>query len=571
MIVPDEDGAIYQMDFLRSTCVTKLFFACGRGSVANFFFIEGSIDGVKWIKLYEIYNTRVAGDWTMELTRRGFFRHYRIRHSSGITMSVLRWYGYDIDDRLFELRRITPRMFSNSQGGYVLTSHAAVNDGALCNITNLWLDNFASFNTTDENNFWWIKYELPEAKVVDFIDIASGNGDTQWNPMWFKIEGSNDDENWTLLLEKGQNKPWNKCQSFQYFIDNTTAYKHYKLTIKSTLNSTSCRVYRWRLYKKEDGVRSMENFLPIMVATSQDGYFVSAESQWDENHAALYAFDGSSNTRWASGGGAPTWLQVQFPTETVCNVYQITSRNDKYYAQSPRAFRLEGSNDGITWKTLDTETGIVFLQNETKLFDFENDRAYSYYRIYVTESNGGSVDGVFPVAIGKFELGRLLKTYKREINVNEYLVPKMSSNSQDGFIASASSEVGSHGAFHAFDRNKNHPFATSSMTSPHWLKIQLPEAKACNRVIFTVRTDCSDGTIKMPIDFEIQASNDGENWTTLLTQANETWESLGQSKNYDFENTTAYSYYKLCCNSTQNGDLVIGTVDFVNRILTREY
>ena len=35
--------------------------------------------------------------------------------------------------------------------------------------------------------------------------------------------------------------------------------------------------------------------------------------------------------------------------------------------------KREGSNDGTTWRTLDTQIGIVFNQNETKLFDFINE------------------------------------------------------------------------------------------------------------------------------------------------------------------------------------------------------
>ncbi len=571
-VVPDEDGAIFQINFMKSTYVTKVDFGCSRGSATTFFYIEASLDGVNWIKQYQRLNQSVNGEFTFALENRGYFRHYRIRCASNVCFSRIRFWGYDIVDRLFELRRITPRMFSASQGGYVLTSHVACNDGAINNITDVGVGTFASFNSRDEDGYWWIKYELPEAKVVDFIDIASGNGDANLNPSWFKIEGSNDDENWTLLIEKGQNKTWNKCQAFQYFIDNTVAYKYYKLTIKATNNAASCRIYRWRLYKREDGIRSMENLIPQMLAASQDGYIASAESQYNNDHAALYAFDGNSNTRWASGGGAPSWIQIQFPTEVVCNAYQITSRNDGYYNQAPREFRLEGSNDGTTWITLDTQTGIVFNQNETKLFDFINERAYSYYRIYVTANNGGDY-----VAISKFELGRLLRTYKRDINAYAYLIPPMSSNSQNGYIASAESTYSNTTqpwrAFTRTSANIDDGWGSREGTTNAnkecntWIQIQLPTAKVANCLYIAPKS--STLVTQLPRDFTLQASNDGETWDTLLIQTDQEY----SSKSWDFENDTAYTYYKLQITkgTSANKPVSIGELNIMHHTFTREY
>lgn len=127
-VVSDENGAIFQINFMKSTYVTKVDFGCSRGSSTTFFYIEASLDGVNWIKQYQRLNQNVNGEFTFTLENRGFYRHYRIRCANNVCFSRIRFWGYDIEDRLFELRRITPRMFSNSQGGYILTSHVAVND-----------------------------------------------------------------------------------------------------------------------------------------------------------------------------------------------------------------------------------------------------------------------------------------------------------------------------------------------------------------------------------------------------------------------------------------------------------
>ena len=564
-VVPDEDGAIFQIDFMKSTYVTKVDFGCTRGSTTTFFYIEASLDGVNWIRQYQKLNQSLNGDFSFTLENRGYFRHYRIRCASNVCFSRIRFWGHDVDDRLFELRKITPQMFSDSQQGYILTSHATVNNGALKDITNTSTNSYAGFNSTDEGGSWWIKYELPEAEVVDFIDLASGNVDTQYNPTWFKIEGSNDDENWTLLLEKAQLSSWNKCQSFQYFIDNIIAYKYYKLTIKKTSNATSCRIGRWRLYKKEDGISSLENFIPVMLAASQDGYIVSAESQYNNEHAAVYAFDGNSNTRWSSGGSAPSWLLIQFPTEVVCNAYQITSRNDSYYNQAPREFRLEGSNDGTTWRTLDTQTGIVFSQNETKLFDFANERAYLYYRIYVTANNGGST-----VAISKLELGRLFKTYKKDINAYEYLIPTMSSNSQNGYELSVNSIYSSDwDIWKCFDRATNSSWSTAYNSPTTTILITLPEAKICDYLSVYPRTDLGQQAFGTMI---LYGSNDGENWVELLNESAITAWSNNTEKSWSFINSTAYSKYKIVATPyNQENCVSVANINLCHRYITREY
>ena len=413
-VIPNEDGAIFQIDFMRSTYVTKVEFDCTRGSATAFFFIEASLDGINWIQQYQLINQSVSGNFVFELSNRGLYRHYRIRCASGVCFSRVRFLGYDIDDRLFELRKIVPRMFADTQNGFKITSHTLVNEGSLFNITSSDIGSYASFGSRDEDGNWWIKYELPEAKVVDVIDFSTGNGNTNYNPSWFKIEASNDDENWSLLYEFRQDQPITTCKADQFFVDNSTAYKYYKLSVLETNHATGCRIYRWRLYKKEDGLRQIENFIPKILASSQDGFDISADSHHNDDHRAFYAFDQNSSTKWASSGSTPAWLQIKFPNAVCCNAFALTSRNDGSYNQAPQSFELQGSDDGKIWNTLDIESGITFAQNETKLFDFPNEMSFQYYRLYVTKNNGGS-----NVSISEFQLGKILKKFAINLTENK--------------------------------------------------------------------------------------------------------------------------------------------------------
>jgi subtilisin-like proprotein convertase family protein len=53
---------------------------------------------------------------------------------------------------------------------------------------------------------------------------------------------------------------------------------------------------------------------------------------------------------------------------------------------SPSDWTFQGSNDGVTWSDLDTQTGISWFAGERKLFQFANATAYLYYRVFLTDN-----------------------------------------------------------------------------------------------------------------------------------------------------------------------------------------
>ena len=558
------DGyGILQTEFMRSTYVQRINAKIGSDWVIGFFYIEGSKDGINWIRLYSVLNQKLGDTYNIELNNKGLYRYYRFRHSDNMYFGRIKFYGYDVDDRLFELRKITPRMFTNSTNGFKLTSHVGVDGGNLYNITNNDLGQYAQFSSRDENQDWWIKYELPEAKVVDFIDFGHGNDRLDLAPKWFKIEGSNDDSEWTLLVERQYEHTLRRCHGEQYFIENTTAYKYYKLTIHETEDANYCRIYRWRLFKTEDGIRKIDNFIPKMLSASQDGYEVSANSQYNAGHAAFYAFDGNANTRWSSSGSAPDWIRIKFPEAVECNAVEITSRNDGSYNQAPRDFTIQASNDGTTWDTLSSEFGVDFSQNETKLFDFDNENSYQYYRLYVTANNGGST-----VAIGVLKFGRIVKDYKLDLNRYERIVPLMTSNSQDGYIVTASDTYSGGRVYYpylAFNNVVSDSDSWSTKNQSGWLQVELPRAKKANML------KMSGGFAnEEPDSFILYGSNDGENYIQLLDSGTLTW-SHNETKTWDLENDTAYKFYKIEAENTKKNFVTISEFQLINHSIIKEY
>ena len=96
------------------------------------------------------------------------------------------------------------------------------------------------------------------------------------------------------------------------------------------------------------------------------------------------------STVFATYGGA--WFQLQFPTAVAVGAYTFTSANDAS-SRDPKDWKLQGSNNGTTWIDIDTRTGEMFANRfQTKRYEVSGTpQAYTYYRIFMTAINGGTL------------------------------------------------------------------------------------------------------------------------------------------------------------------------------------
>jgi hypothetical protein len=146
------------------------------------------------------------------------------------------------------------------------------------------------------------------------------------------------------------------------------------------------------------------DLIPTMTSATAPSGVVTSSGDYSTTYAKWKAFDhlNTDNTgyAWASPvGGIPGWVGYQFPTAHVITRYAVTIRADHLDApgQSPKTWTFEGSTDGSTWDTLDTQTDITdwaTADGVRKVFDFANSTAYAYYRLDVTAVNGATIIGV---------------------------------------------------------------------------------------------------------------------------------------------------------------------------------
>lgn len=89
--------------------------------------------------------------------------------------------------------------------------------------------------------------------------------------------------------------------------------------------------------------------------------------------------------------------------------------------------------------------------------------------------------------------------------------------------------------------------------SSGWVAFELAEPVA---VVHYALTSANDAPERDPRDWTLQGSADGESWTDLDQQTGQEWTERFQTKEYRFENTQAYKFYRLDIASVQSGDIL---------------
>lgn len=131
---------------------------------------------------------------------------------------------------------------------------------------------------------------------------------------------------------------------------------------------------------------SYGSFVPKMTSnTAPSGTASTNEGDTD----AWEAFDKSSisSLEWTPSSG---WLQYRLAgaARKVCNAYWVQAPADTF-ADAPRSWEVQGSNDGSTWVTLDTrDNEASFGNTERRFYEFSNYVSFEYIRWDFTGGGG---------------------------------------------------------------------------------------------------------------------------------------------------------------------------------------
>ena len=131
------------------------------------------------------------------------------------------------------------------------------------------------------------------------------------------------------------------------------------------------------------------------------GGTATADSQWDVNYAASYAFDNNEATRWSSTNSAfPHWVKYDLGTAITKTARKLRLKSFGSGVNCQlKDFKLQGSNNDADWT--DILTAVGSNTDAWQEWAFANSVAYRYYRIYVTSSyyTGGNQVSIWEIEL----------------------------------------------------------------------------------------------------------------------------------------------------------------------------
>lgn len=120
--------------------------------------------------------------------------------------------------------------------------------------------------------------------------------------------------------------------------------------------------------------------------------------------------------------------------------------------------------------------------------------------------------------------------------------------------------------YKAFDNNKETYYRSGIGFTTGTLRIYLGKAVICNA--YSVANYYIAGYSMKNWTFE--GSNDATNWTVLHTVTNKTSWKIDETYTYEFDNDTAYKYYRINC-TAKNGtnSIVLSEVKLYQSVISR--
>jgi len=116
--------------------------------------------------------------------------------------------------------------------------------------------------------------------------------------------------------------------------------------------------------------------------------------------------------------------------------------------------------------------------------------------------------------------------------------------SGEELIFKESNPVGSHYAERAFDKKIDADDFWESEKYPIWLQIEFKDKKVKKISKYSLQAGPLE-TQRMPMDWQLQGSNDGTTWKDLDVQKNQVEWKVNEERTYTVAKPAAYKVYRL--------------------------
>ncbi|PKD20387.1 hypothetical protein APR41_14000 [Salegentibacter salinarum] len=98
------------------------------------------------------------------------------------------------------------------------------------------------------------------------------------------------------------------------------------------------------------------------------------------------------------------------------------------------------------------------------------------------------------------------------------------------------------GSLKLIDNDVNSKFLTGGFPQDFWMQQNFTDAKVANKYTITSGNDAPDRDMK---SWELLGSNDGITWEVIDTRTDQSWTERNQTREYNFDNSNAYLYYRI--------------------------
>ncbi len=349
----------------------------------------------------------------------------------------------------------------------------------------------------------------------------------------------------------------------------------------------------------------------------------------DDKYPAKFAFNDvyantsgtGSGVLYASNFSTLKFLEINYDfgetTPQIVNCYRIMGFNYNNYNSCPKTWTFEGSDDFATWVVLNSQKNQSWTRGLWRQYDFENTKAYRYYRLKVTAVTGDATMYIAEIEYkyvrnGKVEIVGGAASDFSGLSFSQGAPVSVSGNialSSDVNLKSSSATVSIDGTIDldghelwlngldgtgtitdssSFDLtnpsgtvsstnnylNSNtvaakafcdaasydsthRVIANISTQSPIQIDYTFPAATVVNayRVMSNGHSDSSAGE-RAPKSIKFYGSNDGIEWTELDSRSHETGWVMNEMRQYEFTNETAYARYRIEFYACNTGDLL---------------
>lgn len=245
--------------------------------------------------------------------------------------------------------------------------------------------------------------ELASATMVASYSLTSANDVPDRDPQEWTLQGSTDGTSWKTLDARTGAPFESRLQTKTFSVETPGSYRSYRIVFVPKAGISHFQV--------------AEIGLSGVSLSGGSACYVSSPS--DHADSLLGSVDGDAATVWEvqDAGDGAVW-QVELTTKRALNGYRLTSASDGP-ARDPRDWTVAGSEDGLTWTTLDQRAGEAFAERgQARAFTFSNTKAYTLYRITFTAPVALRVAGVAFTGPGYTTAGvRNVVDYRRALDI----------------------------------------------------------------------------------------------------------------------------------------------------------